>query len=175
MRKEQNVLGALAMVLNDGIRSATDASIGISGETAAAVMLIGANPGLTVGLVAKAVSLTPSGTVRLVEKLVIDGLVEKKHGIDQRTVVLSLTENGFAKRSQIQNERERVIEKSMRGLLAEEIAVLSPLLDRMLSNMMDSAEDDYRFCRMCDEDACEPRCPVETCRSRLAGNSQILA
>ena len=175
MRKEQNVLGALAMVLNDGIRSATDASIGMSGETAAAVMLIGANPGLTVGLVAKALSLTPSGAVRLVEKLAINGFIEKKNGVDQRTVVLSLTESGAIKRSEIQTERERVIERSMRGLSADEISALGPMLERMLSNLMDSAEDDYRFCRMCDEDACEPMCPVEACRSRLAENSQIPA
>jgi DNA-binding MarR family transcriptional regulator len=173
MRKEHNVLGALAMVLNDGIRSVTDASIGMSGETAAAVMLIGANPGLTVGLVAKALALTPSGTVRLIDKLAADGLVEKDHGTDQRTVVLSLTKNGLDKRAEIQSEREHVIERSMRGLSADDIAALGPLLDRMLSNMMESAEDDYRFCRMCDEDACEPRCPVEACRSKLVENTKI--
>jgi len=173
MQKEQNVLGALALVLNDGIRSATNASMGMSGETAAAVMLIGANPHLTVGLVAKALALTPSGTVRLIDKLAADGLVEKDHGTDQRTVLLSLTEKGFIKRSEIQFERERVIGQSMRGLSPNEVAVLGPLLDRMLSNMMKSADDDYRFCRMCDEDACEPRCPVEECRSKLAENTRI--
>jgi DNA-binding MarR family transcriptional regulator len=171
MNKDKNLLGTLAMVLNDEVRSATNAVIGMSGETVSAIVLLGANPGLSVGQVAHALALTPSGAVRLADRLAGDGLIERQHGTDQRTVTLSLTAKGMESRLLALSERERIISKATDGIAEEDMFLLGILLDKMLTNLMTQADQNFRYCRMCDEDACEPDCPVERCWVKMGGFS----
>jgi len=175
MNREINILGTLAMSLSDDVRAATSKVAGMSGETAAAIVMLGANPGLTVGQVAHALALSPSGAVRLVDRLAEEGLVVRTHGQDQRTVTLELTESGMTMRLAALKERERILRKALTGLSEEEVAMLGQFIDRMLRNLMVKPDQDYRFCRMCDEDACSPHCPIEDRRCELEQPGHALA
>src|SRR4051812_23172283 len=70
----------------------------------------------TVDLLRRVVGLTPSGTVRLVDKLEREGLVERGPGTDKRSVTITLTEKG--------SSAARDIASSRLGLLRAALATL---------------------------------------------------
>lgn len=161
MDRETNIVGALSLVLSDEIKRCVNQVVGASGETAAAVIMLGANPNLTAGAVAQALAITPSGVARLIDRLEADGIVIRKSGSDQRVVVLELTQEGHRLRSAALEARAIVLRKCLVGISADEIKAIAPILDKMIQNLLPDRASCNRFCRMCDEEACEPHCPVE--------------
>ena len=106
--------------------------------------------------------LSHAGTVRLVDKLVAQGLVERERDQDDhRAVRLSLSPAGQQARATILAARQRVFETMMAGLSEIERAQLEQLLDKMLGNMAHTVDPAMRMCRLCDTEACTPNCPVE--------------
>jgi DNA-binding MarR family transcriptional regulator len=162
MTKAINILGAFSMVLNDEIRAAVNEALGTSGETGSAIIMLGANPGLTIAQVAHALGLTHSGCVRLIDRLEAEGLVARKPGVDQRSVALELTKAGRKKRIIALKQRERVLLKATARLSDGEVRDFEVIVDKLLRGLLTDRGDSYRFCRMCDEGTCVPfRCPVE--------------
>ncbi|MBB4000252.1 MarR family winged helix-turn-helix transcriptional regulator [Aureimonas pseudogalii] len=161
MDRETNIVGALSLVLSDEIKKAVNEVVGASGETAAAIIMLGPNGGLSAGEVAQALAITPSGVARLIDRLANDGLVVRRSGLDQRVVVLELTIEGQRLRSLALAARERVIKRCLHGISEYELKNASPILERMIKNLLVDQKYCYRFCRMCDEGACDPDCPVE--------------
>ena len=170
MDKIANMLGALSVVLADGMREAIDEALDVTGETAAAIVTLGANPGLTVGKLARALGLSHSGAVRLADRLAHERLLERVPGKDSREVTLRLTRDGEQARITALRQRERVLHAAMAHLSHRDIENLGLCLDKMLRGLLTKAGADYRFCRLCDEDSCVPAsCPVEERSKELFG------
>ena len=90
-----NLVAALSSALGDRVRLATEAAVDQTGSgPAALVALLEFLDGATVERLRDAVGLTHSGTVRLVDRLVADGLVERGAGADGRSLGLRLTAAG---------------------------------------------------------------------------------
>lgn len=170
MTKVSNMLGALAIILADEMREAVDEALRTTGETAAALIMLGAHPGVQIGELATALHLTHSGAVRLVDRLQKEELVRREMGRDSRTVVLSLTREGAKRRLVALRQRDRVLERALAYLSDAEAEVLGHCVDKMLRGLLTKKEHGYRYCRMCDEDTCVPEhCPVEERWEELFG------
>lgn len=164
MQKALNVLGAYSMAVTDNVRSAVNRALGTGGETAAALIMVGPHPGLSMGELARALAISYSGTGRLMDRLEAEGLVVREtfEG-DHRSVVVKLTPAGEAKRLAALAQREVALSDATNRLSAEEIETLGALVTKAFGGMLTERDGQcYRFCRMCDESTCVPTvCPVE--------------
>lgn len=163
-----NLLGAFALSLTDEILAASRRSSGLSPSACAAVVTLGPYPYTTIKLLARALGLTHSVTVRLVEDLVSEGLVKRKPGKDRREVTLRLSAKGRALRARIIAARGVVLDDALATLDSNSKQVLGEVLAAMLTRLTrDRARADH-MCRLCDEDTCTPDlCPVEQEAVRL--------
>jgi DNA-binding MarR family transcriptional regulator len=162
MDKTANMLGALALVMADATRGAMNEAVGVSGETVAAIVTLGANPGLQIGDLATALGLTHSGGVRLVDRLCAEDLVERFPSADPRAVLLRLSRSGARTRRKVLEVRAQVLETFLKPLSALERTTLDGLLSKMLAAQTTDISQGFRTCRLCDEGSCVPfGCPVE--------------
>lgn len=167
--KAANMLGALVIVLSDDLRAQVNETLGVTGETAAALIMLGANPDLTIGQIATALGITHSGAVRLVERLTAEGLTEKHPGEDSRTVLVKLTSAGAEQRLAALAKRESVLSRAMALLEPDEAERFAASVEKLLRGLLTREELGYRFCRMCDEGQCVPTgCPVDLRLEELA-------
>ncbi|MET3578799.1 DNA-binding MarR family transcriptional regulator [Mesorhizobium robiniae] len=165
-----NLLGAFALSLTDEILAAGRKASGLSPSGCAAVVTLGPYPGTTIKLLARALGLTHSVAVRLVEDLVSDGLVKRKPGKDRRQVELRLTAKGRALRARIVTAREQVLADALAAVDARSTQVLGEVLATMLTRLTRSRARADHICRLCDEDICASDiCPVEREAVRLTG------
>ena len=111
-----NLLGALALALTDRMIEETEARAEHGAAAPAALVSVGADPGLSVGALAQTVELTHSATVRLVDRLARDGLVERRGGIDGRSVGLHLTRRGSARRRALLKGRYQILSEALAAL-----------------------------------------------------------
>lgn len=155
-----NLLGAAAVAVMDGIGRATAAMMGHGGETAAAFVAIGHHPGLSNDELGRVLGLSHPGTVRLVDRLVAAGMVERRPARDRRAVSLHLTEAGVTRRAELLAERKSVLDSILGPLSAEEQAVLGGLLARMLGQLPKDPLHGLSICRLCDERGCV-NCPID--------------
>src|SRR4051794_20070368 len=99
-----NLLGALSLAVMDRIERGARDVIGHAGETPAALIVIGYGA-ITNDKLRRILGLSHSGTVRLVDRLVSDRLVERRPGKDGREVALHLTAKGAATRNDLMTSR----------------------------------------------------------------------
>ena len=130
-----------------------------SGETPAALVVIGYATGPTNDRLGKVLGLSHSGTVRLVDRLVASGLVQRGRGADRREVSLTLTARGEAKRDEVLAARHIAIAPFLSALSQDEQARLGDLLAKVLQGLEPDDGERCSICRMCDNDACDP-CPI---------------
>lgn len=157
-----NLLGALALSLVDGLSAAVEENAGYGGETPAALVTLGVEPGLSINALRQILDLSHPGTVRLIDRLETEGLVERKAGADGRTLALFLTEAGHERRRTILAERRKPLQAAVNSLTADESAQLTQLLEKMLAAMTTSELRAFAICRLCEEEVCPgDRCPVE--------------
>lgn len=157
-----NLLGALALGLSDRIQSAVVTSTGYSGETPAALVTLGMEPGISINRLRQALQLSHPGTVRLVDRLEKDGLVERRAGADGRTLALFLTQAGQARRKEILAQRRQPLQLALDGLSDREQQLLTTLVEKMLAAITTDAIQAGVICRLCEIEVCpQARCPVE--------------
>ena len=169
-----NVLGALSLVVADGMNTAVEAvaALGPSAPAALAAMHQFLDGG-SVTQLSSVLGLSHSGTVRLVDRLVAEGLVERGGAQDGRAVSVVLTRDGRDMAARILRTREKSLTSALSALSADEIDDLAATLDTMLTTMtlaraeQRAARGNDRsqpwLCRLCDFDACgrsEGSCPV---------------
>jgi DNA-binding MarR family transcriptional regulator len=160
--RSANLLGALALAFGDELRFATENAAAHGASAPAALVVIGTYPGLTIDALRPALSLSHSGTVRLIDRLEEDGLVLRGAGADGRSVSLQLTAAGRQAMRALLAERRAVIEGPLAALTARERKQLELLTEKLLAAMTRTREQADRYCRLCDEGSCPaPRCPVE--------------
>lgn len=156
-----NLLGALALALTDRIRDEIQ-TLTDQGETdCAALVTIHHESGLSLERLAMILGLSQPGTVRLVDRLVEEGLVARQPGPDRRTRALVLSEKGRLRTRTILYGRERAIGRAIEALTADQKAALPRALEAMLGALTATAEESHSNCRLCDEAVCPTRnCPV---------------
>ncbi len=156
-----NLLGALALAIGDLEREATEAVAGRGAGAAAALVTLHANPGLAIEELRVALDLTHSGGVRLVDRLVRDGLLERRPATGRR-LALHLTRRGTRAARAALRAREQAVETALAALDPSERRLLAPLVEAMLARLTDSRARAWSICRLCDDRVCPlERCPVE--------------
>lgn len=157
-----NLLGALALALMDELGEEVAAASGHGGAAPAALVTIGAEPELSIGALGVILGLSQPGAVRLVDRLVADGLVTRGAGPDGRTRALALTAAGQVRRAAILAARQRRLAPALAALSSGEQDQLVPLLERMLAALTTDLPRSYAICRLCDDGVCATAaCPVD--------------
>ncbi|MEM7705870.1 MAG: MarR family transcriptional regulator [Pseudomonadota bacterium] len=157
--KTTNLLGAVAIALNDRIRSGLDEVLHRKGESAAALVVVGYAPGLAVETLRQVLGRSHPGTVRLIDRLEDDGLVERRKGEDGRAVALHLTLKGSRLRKKLLSRRLDVLEAGLKGLSAQDRQHLGNLLEKVLANLPETEMAKHRICRLCEVRLCR-QCPI---------------
>jgi DNA-binding MarR family transcriptional regulator len=162
-----NVLGAVALVVTDEMsRAVVAAADQVRGSvTDAATLAAFAQflDGATLDRVHRVLGLTPSGAVRLVDRLEAAGLVVREAGSDGRSRAVRLTESGRDRARAVHAARSSYLTRLVGGLSDDEVVLLQDLLGRVMADVVEEKEGGAWTCRLCDLQACgrdDGRCPA---------------
>ena len=124
--------GALALAVADEIANAA-ASSSPSGPTAAAMVFICLEPGLSIGELAERIRLSHAGTVRLIDRLELERLVERRRNdSDRRARFIYLTTSGEELMAAIMTARDDAISAYLSVLSPDELSTLGALSEHLL-------------------------------------------
>jgi DNA-binding MarR family transcriptional regulator len=159
-----NLLGAFALAVTDAVRQAGASAAGHTDAMPAALTILLSSPrGRSIDELSRAVALTPSGGVRLVDRMVGAGFVERRPGADARSVRVVLTRRGRGVARSILTARNAVIERLLEPLDREQRSRLETMLESLLGAHATQRIDARRrrqeppggwMCRLCDQVAC---------------------
>lgn len=159
-----NVLGAFALGVVDELEAAT--------ERAALLALSELLEGRSVDDLRRAVGLSHSGGVRVVDRLTAEGLVERRRGPDGRSVALFLTAAGRRRAAQVRSARMATLQDLLGVLDGREQEALTGMLEKLVGAVVARRLETRAagagpaggwLCRLCDPVACERpegRCPA---------------
>ena len=153
-----NLLGAAALEAAGALAAVHDA-VGESGAAAAARVTIGANPGRSIESLRGPIGLSQPGSVRLVERLVRAGWVDRTGSRGRRGFELRLTEAGERIVHDLLGRRRAALAELVEPLDEGERELLTGLLEKVLAARTRSRDDLERLCRLCEREVCA-RCPV---------------
>ena len=159
-----NLLGAVGLAVADRIHESARQILKHSGETPAALVVIGYGLGPSNDQLRHILGLSHPGTVRLVDRLVEEGLVERRRGQDKREVALYATKKGQAVRQALLEGRLQSIRPLLSPLSAKDQDALGVLLHKLLASMDTTDLDRKTLCRLCDDRVCE-NCPIPADKS----------
>ncbi|MEM7779811.1 MAG: MarR family transcriptional regulator [Pseudomonadota bacterium] len=154
-----NLLGVVGLAVADRIEETAREIMNHSGETPAALVVIGYGTGPSNDRLRRTLGLSHPGTVRLVDRLVADGLVERRQGQDKRAIALHLTKAGSRLREKLLEGRLAAIRSLLTELSNEDRSALDHLLHTLLSSMDTTDQDRRTLCRLCDKRVCA-NCPI---------------
>ena len=157
-----NILGALAVLIQDRVEGAWQSSLDLSPMAAAALVQIENEPGCSIELVAGRIGLTHSATVRVIDKLAERGLVEKDRARkDARAQSLTLSKAGKRLAQQLHEARNRVTDDLLAGLAPAQRAALEQAISAILHRCVEPGREADVTCRVCDDRRCSPEiCPI---------------
>jgi MarR family transcriptional regulator, negative regulator of the multidrug operon emrRAB len=157
-----NILGALAVLIQDRVEGAWQASLDLSPMAAAALVQIEGEPGCSIELVAGRIGLTHSATVRVVDKLAERGLVEKDRARkDARAQSLTLSKVGKRVAQQLHEARNQVTDDLLAGLAPAQRTALEQAIRAILYRCVEPGREADVTCRVCDDRRCRPEiCPI---------------
>ena len=160
--RSANLLGALTVALGDELVSATEAGAGHKAAFPAAIVSVGASPNQSIEDLRRALGLSHSGTVRLLDRLEAEGVVERRAGRDARSVSLVLTPAGRRTYQRIQDARREAMASALALLSPGEQSQWLKLTEKVLYGMTRSVEHSDHICRLCETSVCpQETCPVE--------------
>jgi MarR family transcriptional repressor of emrRAB len=161
-----NLLGALAVGLGDRIAAATEETVGESATTVAALATVAQVPGSSIEELRHTLGLSHSATVRVVDRLAVRGLVDRRPGARGPAVAIAPTAAGSRLAGRVLDVRHRVAQEVAGEALPGDLtAALETLLDRLTVD----PQTGHRICRLCDFATCpQERCPVAE-RQRAQG------
>ena len=128
-----NLLGVLALSVSDRTSDAVGDAAGQSQTAAVALSALHHfldDP--SIDLLRRVLGLTPSGTVRLVDRLEEAGYVERRPGRDGREVSLRLTGAGRKAAQRVTSARGEVLDSALSALSTSERKQFEDLLTRVL-------------------------------------------
>jgi MarR family transcriptional repressor of emrRAB len=168
-----NLVGALVLALGERVRAATELATGQpAGGPAVLVTLDERARGASVDEIRQVVGLSPSGGVRLVDRLAQAGLVARRPGPDGRTLSVELTGAGRQAAARARSARATAVAEVLDVLEPGQRAALTTLVEDLLAALTRQRLDqrarglvppDGWLCRLCDFDACgrsDGRCPA---------------
>jgi DNA-binding MarR family transcriptional regulator len=155
LRHGANVLRALARNLD--ALAAQDASAPLDHPSARdAVTLLGWRGEVTSDALQEALDLSQPACVRVVDRLVVAGLVTRRRTPGDRRLTIALTDAGETAGKQLLREAGEGVQKALRTALPgiDDLDEFVAALDRVVTVVFGDATDTIRFCRACDVDAC---------------------
>lgn len=156
-----NMLGALAGAIVERIDSPLKDHPNQTGSAAAALNIIAANAGCSNGELSATLKLSHPATVRVVDRLVASGMVERRTADDRRAVSLFLTTAGRQRVRAMVEGRCRSLHGIVQLLAPSQQRQLEAIAETLLRALTISASEGMHICRLCDEVACPPElCPV---------------
>lgn len=159
IEQSANLLGAVSLAVADRIEETARIVLNHAGETPAALVVIGYGLGPSNDQLRRILRLSHPGSVRLVDRLVADGLVERREGRDKREVALHLTRRGSKLREQLLKGRLTAVRPFLTSLTEQEHGVLIALLTKMLTALGTTDLERCTICRLCDDRVCVD-CPI---------------
>jgi MarR family transcriptional repressor of emrRAB len=168
-----NLLGALSLAVTD--RMQDDIQAAAKQTAAAPAALVALHDPLRGGSMddlRRAVGLTPSGAVRLVDRLVAAGLVERRPGHDGRSLALVLTAGGRRAAQRVLAARAEALSSVFATLTQDERASLTRISEKLLGAVTKDRLAERQqgheppggwMCRLCDFAACgrdQGACPA---------------
>ncbi len=164
-RRLENLFGSLLTAISDSLTARDEEAAGHSGATAAALAYLNQTPGLSIDRLKRPLGLSQSATVRLVDRLVTDGLAQRRPGRNNRSVAIHLTPPGEKVARIILDQRQAVLSAALGPLCVDERDTLTGLIEKLLGNVALCSTHPERICRLCDLAAC----PSSACPVALAG------
>lgn len=154
-----NVVVAWTLQAHDALTAAA-ASLDSDMRELAALTLVQEHQGCSVEWLRARVGLTQSGTVRLVDRLQDQGLVER-HAAAGRGVALRTTALAAERLASWRASRERVVDALLEHVDAAQHSALVEALAAALRGDERSRTDADRACRTCSWSDCGAQCPVD--------------
>jgi DNA-binding MarR family transcriptional regulator len=152
-----NLLAATSRLVDDAVEARLAGDLSLAASAPAALVSIANHPGQSVDDLRRALDLTHSGAVRLVDRLEADGLVRRQP--QGRSVSLELTARGRRRHARLETARLAAVEDALAPLTPDARARLEPILEVLLAAHASSQDDLRRICRLCAYAACErPNC-----------------
>ena len=158
------LLGALALAATDRFRTAVEGSLGRGGSHAAALVHLDAYPGESVQALSEVLGVSHPAAVKLADRLVADGLLERRPGADHRTRALHLTADGRSAAALVLADRADELTGLLGVLEPAERDKLEPLLEKLVAALAHDRPGALEVCRLCDRTACcgsANGCPLE--------------
>ena len=158
--KLENIIGALSLAVSDAVHVSTQEKAPEVGPAAAAIALLGHEPGMSIERLRRALRLSHPGAVRLVDRLVAEGVVERRQAeTDRRAVALHLTSVGMGSCALVLAVRHERIARALEVLDPNEREILGQLTEKLLRSLVRDLDQAYSVCRLCDASVCID-CPV---------------
>ena len=145
-----NLLGVTALAAVDRLRPPVDEQAGHGGGAAGALVHLRAWPGESVESLRRVLGISQPATVRTVNRLVADGLLERRPGPDRRTASLVLSDSGRKAAVRVREARAEALQGFLEPLDEDERAKLLPLLERLAASLAGDRGGAVRVCRLCD-------------------------
>jgi MarR family transcriptional repressor of emrRAB len=159
IERTANLLGAVGLAIADRIEETARDILNHAGETPAALVVIGYGFGPSNDQLRRVLGLSHPGSVRLVDRLVADNLVERRKARDKRAIALYLTAEGASLREELLTGRLAAIKSLLNPLAESEQEGLAALLHKILSSMDATDLERCTLCRLCDNRVCS-NCPI---------------
>jgi DNA-binding MarR family transcriptional regulator len=157
------VLGALSLVVTDELGRVVTRETSSVTDAAALSALGQFLDGATLDRVHQVLGVTPSGAVRLVDRLERAGLVSRAPGSDGRSRSVQLTSSGRAAAATVGDARAAYLGGLVLALTPDEVHTLRGLLAKIMAAVVDRKDGGAWTCRLCDLGACrraEGECPA---------------
>jgi len=161
--RQANLLGALAIAAVDRLHEARADEDGRGLTATAALNHLRLRPGQNIDFLARVLHISHPATVRLINRLEAEGLVERRPDEDDaRSRALALTPAGQRAALAAARQRLEVLGQMLSPLTAAERRQLEPVLEKLLGALTMARWDARHICRLCDFPTCEmPACPVD--------------
>ena len=162
-QRQANLLGAFAVAVVDRLHEARLGQNDRGLTATAALNHLRLRPDRNIDFLARVLQISHPATVRLVNRLETEGLVERRPDReDARSRSLRLTRAGRRAAVAAAKKRLDVLEDVVATLTATERRQLEPVLEKLLAALTADRWDARHICRLCDFPTCEtPTCPVD--------------
>jgi MarR family transcriptional repressor of emrRAB len=160
--RDANILGAASLAITDALLDGIADADGHGPSEAAALVHLRLRPAENIDFLARVIGLSHPAAVRVVDRLVSEGLAERREGRDRRARSLVLTPTGRRAADRALAGRAEALEAALDPLSARERRELTALLEKLLDSLTEDRWGARHICRLCDYPVCSrPACPVD--------------
>jgi DNA-binding MarR family transcriptional regulator len=161
MHSTLNAIGSWTLLVSDAMEEAAGEATQLPERSMAALVLLANRPGSSVDWLSRRLGLTQSGAVRLVDRLVILGLLRRDKHQGRKEVFLHVTSGGEDRLRRGLEARATAIRALVEALSEGEQEQLGALIGKALAGGSRRRDEADVACRLCDWEACKPVCPLD--------------